>query len=195
MGCDVVLRKAVQQVRGRELDGPDVLVDVPVELRPDCGDLLVQGLDPAPGRLVLVDARPAEVPDDLEQGMAGLRVRPLRVQRLEHLVQGAVQGEIRQEAHRGLVRLVPRLPHGRFGVRVERELSLLRDLRDRAHDLVVRDEGVRQGALALRAEDPVQEELAPGQARLRDAIHLRGGLRERELRRRDLRSPRAPALP
>ena len=35
MGFDVVLREAFQEVRGGELDGPDVLVDVPVELRPD----------------------------------------------------------------------------------------------------------------------------------------------------------------
>ena len=96
MDVEPVLREA-GQLLGRDVDGALVVADGLPELLPDQDQLLVDLLDPRTRGVVAVDARAPEVGERLVEQSGRLRVELGGVERGEHVVQLAVELELRAE--------------------------------------------------------------------------------------------------
>jgi len=148
VAVDEVLGRALE-LRRRARDRRCVLTDVAAELLADRDELLLDLLDPRPGRLVLVHAAQAEIAERALDVVLGLRVGAGEIHGRDRVVHLPVEREVRDE----LGDLLRQALGGRAGGGVRAHLLHEPALRaghvELAGDLVERLERVREVALAL----------------------------------------------
>ena len=160
-----VLGKTVQLANRVEHHPASALViaRVPGELLPDPDNLVLQGRNPPPPLIALLDTGATEVTKPLFHEVPGRRVRPRRVDGLHTLVEPAIEVQLGQVFLNLPLTILSHFSHRLVRVDTGKEVALRKGRIEMHHHLVVGQERILDGPGPVDFGDPGAVGFGPGQ--------------------------------